>query len=346
MTTINTIKKSVIKIIPFSLYRILRTIKRMLLLFYLLLIKRFVVNRKWKLDRVKTNRLEESHKKLYFSIQSFYYRRFKKFADIINPVDYNEKIQWLKLFDQDALMISCTDKYAVREYVKKTIGEKHLKTLYGVYERFKDIDFNTLPRSFVIKTNHDSGTIFLVKDKAKANWKYIKNRIKNSMSYVYGVNNGEWQYSFIPSKILVEQYLQPESDTLPVDYKFHCIQGEMQWLQYIFNRGENTTSEIYFDKNFNRMPSHLGRSFLLSDKPVQLPDNLNDMILIVEKLAAPFRYVRVDLFNINGAIFFGELTFFPRGGFYPSKDVVEFGKLMNFDMMNVKKPVTGPCPGN
>ena len=293
---------------------------------------------KWKEDKIECKNLSNIHKRIYFDIFKHHYKSTGSFPNIVNPKSYNDKIAWLMIFDQNKLMPQCTDKILVRDFVKSRLGDEYLTNLYGTYESFNDINFDLLPNSFVVKTNHDSGTVFIIKDKSIINIKKIKESINKSLSKTYGGNKGEWAYSFIDKKILIEECLSKKSETLPPDYKFHCVNGKVRWLQYIYDRGQET-KECVYDNKFNIIPVHLDLNFKLQDPNMTIPRSWDSLILAAETLSIGFKYVRVDLYNIKGRIVFGELTFFPRAGCYITPDNETFGNMLDFDTSQVKEPL-------
>ena len=192
--------------------------------------------------------LTNNHIDLYKVIHRRYLRELGKFPNIIKCRDYNDKIQWLKLFDQDWSIVSCTDKLSVRDYVKNRVGAEYLIDVYEVREKFSEIDFDALPSSFVIKTNHDCGTSILVRDKADFDRVAAESHFDQVLNRVYGRGMGEWSYAYIRPRIFVEEFLGPEATSPPADYQFHCVDGAVRFLQYIYERGTNT-KEVIVDSN-------------------------------------------------------------------------------------------------
>ena len=261
------------------------------------------------------------------------------FPNIVSPVNYNDKISWLMLFDQDPLIPICMDKYKVRDFVKSRIGDEYLTKLYAVCSSFDEIETNKLPDSFVVKTNHDSGTVFLVKNKNEWNREEAKKKIDKSLSRLYGTKKGEWAYQHIEPKIIIEEYLGDLNAPPPPDFKFHCVDGTVRWLHYIYDRGEQT-KEITFDRNFNVLPLYLCHEFILSTENIPTPKNWNELVSVAEKLAQGFKYVRVDLYNIDERIVFGELTFFPKAGCYKTPDITQFGQMLDFRTDDPLPPIS------
>jgi hypothetical protein len=291
---------------------------------------------KWQWDKAHLP-LTSRHRELYDLIHRAHWRRLGHFPDLINCPDYNSAIQWLKLFDQSQQVIACADKLAVRKYVAERIGEQHLVPVLQTCELFEEIDFKSLPQSFVIKVNNDSGNVVLVRDKTSLDRAAAREIVNFSLSRVYGWDGGEWEYAFIAPKILVEEFIEPESSSPPADYKFHCVDGTIRWLQYIFDRGSDTKEVIVdpegrvTDIHFDRHMKH-ATQFTRPAEWAQLCD-------IAETLAAGWKYVRVDLYLTGGIIKFGELTIYPLAGCYPGDGQQVLGKLMDFDRATVKPPI-------
>lgn len=278
--------------------------------------------------------LTRHHWELYYIIHRLCWRELHDFPNLVDCRDFNDRIQWLKLFDQDREIIRCSDKILVRDYVRERVGEAYLVELYQVHNHFDEIDFDTLPNSFVIKTNHDSGTVILVRDKSQFNRSAAKEKIEQSLKSFYGWQNGEWAYSYIKPKVFVEQYIDPLSTSPPPDYKFHCVNGQVKWLQYIFDRGQNT-KECIVDINGNATKDHFDQNMQHSEK-FSKTVNWDNLLFCASKLSIGFKYVRVDLFENNGHIFVGELTFYPLMGCYKTEGQKKLGQLLDFNRKTFK----------
>lgn len=240
----------------------------------------------------------------------------KKNLNLKNPKGFNEKLQWLKLHDRKPEYSIYADKYAVREFIKNTIGEDYLTRLYGVWDDSEDINFDILPQQFVIKGSHDSGSVVVCRDKAGVNVDEVKSEMKKVLkknNYYYG---RDWPYKNIKPRIIAEEYLDNGPAGL-IDYKFYCFDGEPKFLYISQGLEDHKTAHItFFDLEGNRTP------FQRSDYPTHdvdpvFPSNFKEMISIANKLAnavnAPF--IRIDLYNINGKIVFSEITFRPCSGY-------------------------------
>ena len=292
---------------------------------------------KWEQDLDYVH-LTAAHRDLYFEIHRCHKKALGSYPSIVAPKSFNECIAWLMLFDQRPELPACMDKYAVRRIVEEQIGAEHLTELYGCYDSFDAIPFDQLPRSFVIKATHDSGSVFLIRDKEKLQRRKIKKSINKSLARIYGARKGEWAYKHIVPRIIIEEYLGDTSEPPPPDYKFHCADGRVRWLQYIFDRGTNT-KEATYSREFESLDLHLVGDFAFTPNPVERPANWTRLVEVAERLARGFKYVRVDLYDINGRVVFGELTFFPRAGCYITDDNVKFGGLLDIDTSTALPPV-------
>lgn len=264
--------------------------------------------KKKKLLKLSINELMELDEKMYFE------RRGKHF-DWNNLQTYTEKMQYEKLFDNNPLKVSLADKYEVRKWVKEKIGEEYLIPLLGVYDSIKQIDFNSLPNAFVIKTNHGSSDVVVVRDKKEfstADWMRLKRIICTSMKTDYAYYAYEMHYSKIEPKIIIEEYIDSGKEDLQ-DYKFLCFDGVPYFCWVDVGRFHEHKRNVY-DLNWalqNWNQFHYGNSFY----PIEKPHNFEKMCEIARILSEGFSHVRVDMYNINGRILFGEMTFTNGSGF-------------------------------
>lgn len=254
-----------------------------------------------------------------------YYLQTGKKLNIRNPKTYNEKIQWYKLYHRDDRMTICADKIKVREYVISKKLNEILIPIYGTYYSISELNINSLPKSFVLKANNDSGSNIIVKDIKFHNTKKIKRKAKEWLKFG-GVSYGrEWAYYGIKPGIICEKYLDdPNSELGLLDYKFFCFRGRPQVVQVDFLRETNHKRNIY-DLNWSLIDSRITYENYCGE--VKKPANFDRMIEIASILSRDFPHARVDLYNINGKIYFGEITFYHGSGyekFYPE----EFGNVM------------------
>lgn len=233
-----------------------------------------------------------------------------------NPKRFTEKLQWYKLYYKDPLMAKCSDKYLVRNYVKEKGLSHILNELYGVYDYVDEINFNDLPDKFVLKSTNGGGgnNIIICKDKNKLDIEKAKKQMKK---WIIPQKNGggrEWVYYLYKPKIIAEKYIESENKGL-IDYKFFCFNGDPKYLYVISERdfGNNAKFGI-FDIDFNKLNYYRKGKSKMTEK-IKKPENYEDMIEIAKLLSEDFPHVRVDLYNLNGKIIFGELTFFNASGY-------------------------------
>jgi len=239
-----------------------------------------------------------------------YKRLFRK-----SRIDYfGEKIQWLKLYGNLEKYEKYADKYKVREYIKETIGEQYLIKLLGVYDKAENIPYETLPNKFVIKANHGSGYNIIVKDKASLDIKKTNRKLNKWLREDYSRIKKEKQYKNIKRKLLIEEYKSDKNDSL-LDYKFFCFNGKPKFIKIDFDRYSNHAANFY-DTEWNLLKLK-EKGYENYSKNFDKPKNNKEMIKIVNKLCKDFQFVRVDLYNIEGKIYFGELTFTPASGKHP-----------------------------
>ena len=249
---------------------------------------------------------------LYIKLR--YFSGMKKFPDLQHPRTYNEKLQWLKLNDKHTEYTRLVDKYAVKEYIEKlNWGGKTIPTL-GVWDRFDDIDFAQLPNQFVLKTTHDSGGIVIVKDKGKIDMQKARKKLEKSLQRKYFLMSREYPYKDVKPRIIAEKFMVDESGTELKDYKFFCFNGEVKFLFVATDRPFDTRFD-FFDADFNHLPFKQGHPW--AKKEIKKPANFEEMKRAAAALSKGMPHVRVDLYNINGEIYFGELTFFHFSGVVP-----------------------------
>lgn len=224
---------------------------------------------------------------------------------------FTEKMQWKKIFYVDPLEKIASDKYAVRDWVSKKIGAEYLIPMLGIWDNFKDIDFEKMPDKFVLKTTHSSANVIIVKDKNKLDKKYSALMFKLWLSMDYAYASFEMNYKDIPRKIIAEEYMQNSNGELP-DYKFMCFDGKPYCCWIDKGRFTNHTRDFY-DMDWELLP--YTEIFPNSGEPNPKPINFDQMVKLVTVLSEGFSHVRVDLYNIDGKIYFGEMTFCESSGF-------------------------------
>ena len=227
-----------------------------------------------------------------------------------NPQTYSEKLNWLKIYDRNPLYTKLVDKYEVRDYVKEKIGEEYLFPLLGVWDKYEDIDFDKLPNRFVLKCTHDFGSVVLVDDKAKLDKDKAKESINDELKYNFYYRAREWAYKNVKPRIIAEQYMEDGNKRL-IDYKFFCFNGKVEFMFIASGRGTDLRFD-FFTKDFQHIKTTNGVPN--ANVTPKKPTCYDDMIKIAEKLAEGINNVRVDLYDIDGRIYFSELTFYHNGG--------------------------------
>lgn len=249
-----------------------------------------------------------------------------------NPQTYNEKIQWLKIYDRTKLHTICADKFLVRDYVAKKIGDKYLIPLLFKTKDVEEIIPENIPDCpCIIKTNHDSGTYIFIKDKKNQDWNVIQKRLKKAMAFNYYFNLREWQYKNIEPLVIVEKLLVQEDGSIPCDYKFHCANGKLLFIQVDSDRVTNHSRNLY-DSDWNLLPIQFYEKNGSIDNR---PHNLKDMIKLAETLSKAFSFARIDFYEVNKKVYFGEITFHPAAGFEkftPNKWDLIFGKKITLPL--------------
>lgn len=233
--------------------------------------------------------------------------------DLKNPKTFNEKLQWLKLYDRRPEYTTMVDKYAAKKYVADIIGEEHIIPTLGLYDSPDEIDFDALPNQFVLKCTHSSGIgNCICTDKSKLDIEEVKEGLRKGLEDDYYLDEREWPYKNVPRKIICEKYMVDESGYELKDYKFFCFDGEPMALQLISDRPDLTVD--YYDCSFNHLPITKYHHYPNSKKEYKKPISFERMIEIAKTLSKNIPFVRIDLYDIFGDVYFGEFTFFPGGG--------------------------------
>lgn len=230
-----------------------------------------------------------------------------------NPTTFNEKLQWLKVYDHNPLYTQMVDKYSVRSYISEKIGEEYLIPLIGVWDKFEDINFDELPDQFVLKCTHDSGGVVICRSKSDLDFEEVRSRINNSLKRNYYYNGREWPYKNVTPRIICEKYMVDESGYELKDYKLMSFNGKVKCSFVCHNRDSDNMYVDFYDNEWNKMP--FKRHYPSSPLGIVKPHSYDEMIRIAEKISKGIPFLRVDFYDINGKIYFGELTFFPGSGF-------------------------------
>lgn len=246
-------------------------------------------------------------------LEKVYYFRTNEKLNLDNPKTFNEKLQWLKLYNRKDIFTKMVDKYDVKKIVSEKIGDNYVIPVYQVCEKYDDIDFSKLPQKFVIKTTHDCGGVVICKDKTTFNNKRAKKIINRHLRKNYYYSCREWPYKNIKPRIIVEEFMENKGfDYLPV-YKFFCFNGVPKIIQTIQNDKQPNETIDYFDVDWNLLD--MRQNFPNSEKPLEKPQKLSEMLEIAENLSMDLPFIRVDLYVINNDIYFSEYTFFSDAGF-------------------------------
>ena len=232
-----------------------------------------------------------------------------------NPQTFNEKLQWLKLYDRKSEYTMMADKYLVRKYIAEKLGEEYLIPLLGAWDSPEEIDFDALPNQFVLKCNHNSGLgMCICKDKSKLDIEKVKHELEKGLAQDYYLTGREWIYKDIPRKIICEQFMEDETTAELRDYKFMCFDGIVKCSFVCSERFNDEGLHVtFFDRNWKVMPFE--RRYPHKEEGVVKPVHYEKMVELAETLSKNLPFVRVDFYEVNGKIYFGELTFFPGSGF-------------------------------
>lgn len=256
-----------------------------------------------------------------------------------NPVTFNQKLQWLKVYDRKTEYTQMVDKYAVKKYVADKIGEEYIIPTLGVWDSFDEIDFETLPDQFVLKCTHDSGSVVIVRDKSKFDKEKAQKKIKRALGRnPYNVNR-EWPYKNVPRRIIAEKYMVDESGRELKDYKVMCFDGIPKLIQIHCGRFETHTQDFY-DIQWCKQDIEQGslQSNILMEKPIFL----EQMLELSEYLSRNIPHLRVDWYYVEGQLYFGEVTFFDGAGFEmfkPEKWDYKLGEWIDLSKIGKKGKV-------
>lgn len=251
-------------------------------------------------------------------IKLYYRLRVGRPLNMKNPTTLNEKLQWLKFNYRFPLQSIVSDKLLVRDYVAERIGAEYLIPLLGQWDNYDDVDFDKLPEKFVLKCNHDSGGLVVCTDKSKLNHKEARNRVEKSLKSNFFYIGREYQYRNIKPRIICEQFIS-DNGKVPMDYKIYCFNGKPDVILVCkdrFSANTHRASYLYFDQEWRFQPLNKGDENL-TEVDVPKPKNLDRMIEIAKELSKDFLFARIDLYNIDGQIYFGEITLSPNSGFDP-----------------------------
>lgn len=257
-----------------------------------------------KLPKIKKQYLEEK-----------FYKTMGYKMNWENPKTFNQKIQFRKVFDKNPLYALCSDKYRVREYVKEKIGEEYLIPLHLVTDRLTEEHWEKLPNQCVIKANHNSGPVQIILDKAKVDKYKVIKEINRQLKEKYGLISMESYYDDIKPMVTVEKLIKDKNKSVLDDYKIYCFNRNNKFkcfVQVIAERKNGSYKADFYSENWENLGFYLGGE--LMENKLTEPKNLKEMIKISKKLSEDFDYARIDLYNLDGKIYFGEITFCPNSG--------------------------------
>ncbi len=253
--------------------------------------------------------------KKYIKIK--YKLEMNKKLNLQNPQMFNEKLQWLKLYDRNPAYTKMVDKYEAKKYVADIIGREYIIPTLGVWEKFEDIDFSKLPNQFVLKCTHDSGGLVICRDKSKLNMKEARRKINKSLKRNYYLIHREWPYKKVRPRIIAEKYMATYKQKELIDYKFFCFNGEPKFLYVSEGLSNHENARISFANMNYEKTEFYRKDYRPFDKLPDKPTNFDKMKELSKKLSKNIPFIRVDFYEVNGQIYFGELTFFPCSGFIP-----------------------------
>lgn len=255
---------------------------------------------------------DETYLKLVFRI------KMGRKLNLKEPRTFSEKLQWLKLYDRKPIYTTLVDKYEVKKIIADQIGEEYIIPTLGVWDRFDDIDFDSLPNQFVLKCTHDSGGLAICKDKTQFDYSKARKRINKSLKKSFYLIGREWPYKNVKPRIIAEEYMEDELTHELRDYKFFCFDGVVKALFVATERGSKEETKFdFFDADYNHLPFTNGHpnANVLPEKP----EHFEEMKALASKLSQGIPQVRIDLYECNGKVYFGEMTFSHWSGLMPYK---------------------------
>lgn len=277
---------------------------------------------------------DEQYTKLTYRVQ------MGEKLNLVEPKKYNEKLQWLKLYDHNPMYSTIVDKFAVKEYVSNLIGEQYVIKTLGVWNQFSEINFDALPERFVLKTTHGGGNtgVVICRDKNTFDMKAAKDKLNKSLKKDAYMVSREWPYKNVPRRIIAEEYMEDKKTGELRDYKFFCFNGEPKAL-FVASERQNRKEPCFdfFDIEYNHLD--LRCSHPLAEVPPEKPESFDEMLELARKLSKGFPHVRVDLYDINGKPYFGELTLYHWEGlmpFYPESWNETFGSWLKIPYNGTK----------
>lgn len=284
-------------------------------------IRKFITN-----PRIRFSYLTELGLTRWMSDEQFlkkeYYLAMGKPLNLDNPQTFNEKLQWLKIHNRKPEYTTMVDKYAAKQYVADRIGSQYIIPTLGVWDHFDDIDFDVLPDQFVLKCTHDSGGLVICKDKSRLNKKAAKRKIEHCLRRKYYYVHREWPYKDVKPRIIAEKYMADDFDSKKLesltDYKFFCFDGTVDSVMLCMDRNTGDTKFYFFSPDWKLLRINKRGKAAPSNFTLPKPICMDEMITLAQELSKGLPYVRIDLYQCAGRVYFGEITFFPDSGFDPN----------------------------
>lgn len=268
---------------------------------------------RYKLFSIEAHKIKDEEEREKEYLKKLFKFRMKETLDLQNPISFNQKLQWLKLYDRRPEYTDFVDKYKVKEIIDCKLGKGYTIPTIGVWNHFDEIDFNDLPEQFVLKCTHDSGGVVICKSKTKFNFSAAKYKLESSLSKNYYTMSREWPYKNVPPRIIAEPYMVNGTDNELKDYKIMCYNGEAKCVFTCTDRySEKGLKVTFFDMNWNKMP--FKRHYPIDNNYIPKPSSFNQMIEFSQILSKGIPFVRVDFYEINRKPYFGEMTFYPGAG--------------------------------
>ena len=243
---------------------------------------------------------------------------------------FNEKIQWLKLYDRNPEYTKMVDKYEVKKYISEIIGSEYVIPALGIYDKFDDVDFDKLPNKFVMKCTHDSQSTVVCIDKDKLDMEETKKFYDKRLKEEYFFRCREWPYKNVKPRLLIEKYMGSENQKELINYKFFCFNGKPEFLY--LSEGVSHQRVSFVDMNYNKT-NFYRKNYQPYEKLPEKPVHFEKMKEISKKLSKGIPFVRIDFYEIEGEIYFGEITFYPSSGYMPIEPV-EYEKILG-DMIEL-----------
>lgn len=274
-------------------------------------------------------------------IKKSYKYVFGKDLNLDNPVTLTEKMQWIKLYQKEPLRTICADKYEVRNYLRDKFGEEYLIPLLYQTEDYRDIKKDIIPDcNCILKANHDCGHYLIIRDKESVDYKTLRENCRFWLNTNYYHVTREWQYKNIKPRIIIEKLLETKEGKIPNDYKFHFINGEFQFVYVSYDR-EGVNDRCTYDENWNRLPfvwvPDTSYRETMNSTDVPKPASFDKMMQFGKEIAKDFDYVRVDYYDVDGHLYFGEVTLIHGSGhdtFYPEKYDRLYGEKLKLKGLN------------